>query len=99
MTDTRIMRAQATLLTAMGETDIDYAPREGRLLDLYTVLMLVKGVRCSTEDVHDASAVARQREQPGHPDREPFSDLENSVALLVRDAIRSAADQFSNVVV
>ena len=29
MTDTRIMRAQATLLTAMGETDIDYAPREG----------------------------------------------------------------------
>jgi len=92
------MRAQATLLTAMGETK-PHAPREGRLLDLYTVLMLVKGEECSTEDVHDASAVARQREQPGHPDREPFSDRENSVALLVRDAIRSAADQFSNVAV
>ncbi len=99
MTDTRIMQAQATLLTEMGETDIDYAPREQLLLDLYTVLLLVKGKECSTEDVHDASAVARQREQPGHPDREPFSDRENSVAMLVRDAIRSAANQFSNVAV
>ena len=98
MPDTRIMRAQATLLMAMGETK-PHAHREQLLLDLYTVLLLVKGKECSTEDVHDASAVARQREVPGHPDREPFSNLENSVALLVRDAIRSAADQFSNVAV
>jgi len=95
MNDTYITRARAALLTALGDTEHDWE-REQRLLDLYGLLVLVRGVECSTEDVHDAWAVARQRERPEHPDLVPFDQLEDSVAafdLPFRDAIRSAAGQ------
>ena len=98
MTDTYITQARAALLTALGDTELDWE-QEQRLLDLYTLLVLVKGEACSTEDVHDAWAVARQRERPEHPDLVPFDQLEESTAAFdvpYRDAIRSAARQLGD---
>lgn len=93
MTDTYVIQARAALLTALGDTEHDWE-REQRLLDLYTLLVLIKGEECSTEDVHDAWAVARQRERPDHRDLVPFDQLEESIATFdipFRDAIRTAA--------
>ena len=81
MTDTYITRARAALLAALGDTERDWE-REPRLLDLYTLLVLIKGTECSAEDVHDAWAVARQRERPAHPALVPFSLLDDSAARL-----------------
>ena len=95
MTDTYITRARTALLAALGDTEgWPLTVREQRLLDLYTLLVLTKGTECSTEDVHDAWAVARQRERPEHPALVPFSLLDDSAAkrdIPYRDAIRSAA--------
>ena len=99
MTDTSVTRARAALLAALGDTERDWE-REPRLLDLYTLLVLIKGTECSAEDVHDAWAVARQRERPGHPALVPFSLLDDSAAKLdipYRDEIRSAARQWGGV--
>jgi len=98
MTDTYITRARTALLTALDDTELDWE-REQRLLDLYTLLVLIRGTECSTEDVHDAWAVARQRERPEHPDLVPFDQLEDSVATFdipFRDAIRTAARQLGD---
>ena len=100
MTNTYITQARTALLAALGDTGHDWASpwHEQRLLDLYTLLVLVKGTECSTEDVHDAWAVARQRERPDHRDLVPFDQLEESIATFdipFRDAIRTAARQLA----
>ena len=93
VTDTYITQARAALLTALGDTEHDWE-REQRLLDLYTLLVLIKGTECSAEDVHDAWAVAHQRVRPDHWSLVPFDQLKESTAafdILSRDAIRAAA--------
>jgi len=99
MSDTYITRARAALLAALGDTELDWE-REQTLLDLYTLLVLVKGTECSAEDVHDAWAVAHQRVRPDHWSLVPFDQLKKSTAafdILSRDAIRSAARQLGDV--
>ena len=95
MADTYVTQARNALLSALGDTEPDWE-QEQQLLDLYVLLVLVKGEECSTEDVHDAWAVARQRERPEHPALVPFGLLDEATAardIPYRDAIRSAANQ------
>jgi hypothetical protein len=45
------------------------------LLNLYSLLVLVKGTSCTLEDVHDAWAVWRSNSQPNHHCLVPYKEL------------------------
>lgn len=90
---TYIEHALKALLAALGDTEQDWND-DRTLLLLYVLLVLTKGEDCTSEDVHDAWAVARQWTRPGHPDLVPFGDLTPEVQsydVKYRDAIRVAA--------
>jgi len=102
VTDTYLTQARAAFLAALAEPEHDWTltSLEQRLLDLYTLLVLVKGKQCSTEDVHNAWTMALQRERLSNSAPVPFSQLEVSIAALhvpYRDAIRTAAHQLVGV--
>lgn len=70
---------------------------ESDLLDLYTLLVLVRGQNCSLEDVHDAWSVWRNNTNSEHPSLIPFHELPPSVKELDRgytNAIRETAAIF-----
>jgi len=65
---------------------------EGDLLDLYTLLTLVKGSETTLQDVHDAWAVWRNKTNPEHKSIVAFEQLTPEVQELDREyaeAIRS----------
>lgn len=89
---TYIEQARAGLLEHLGENEEAWATDEA-LLDLYTLLVLVKGPDVTWEDVHDAWAIARQRSRPDHPDLVPFDLLTDKVKeydLPFSEAIKRA---------
>ena len=55
---------------------------EPALLDLYTLLVLVKGDAVTLADVHDAWAVWRSRSNPAHRSIVPFDELTAEVQAL-----------------
>jgi hypothetical protein len=64
------------------------------LLRLYALLVLVKGVNTSLEDVHDAWAAWRCVTRPDHPSLVPFYQLKPEVQELdgkYRDAIMAVS--------
>lgn len=64
------------------------------LLDLYSLLTLVKGERTTHEDVHDAWSLWRRRTMPNHRSLIPFDELRADVQELdgpYVDAIRKVA--------
>ena len=70
------------------------SPIPDDLLRLYTLLVLVKGVNTSLEDVHDAWAVWRQTTNVTHRSLVPFDQLTQEVQELDRpyvEAIHRAA--------
>ena len=61
-----------------------------KLLDVYALLVFVKGENCTNEDVHDAWSVWQNRTRPNHPSLIPFNKLSKVVQDLdseYRDAI------------
>jgi len=93
MTVTYIAETRRSLLNALG--DISWAD-DFMLLDLYALLVLVKGEECTAGDIHDAWAVARTWSRPGHPDIVPFESLPERIQeydVRYRDAVRAAAHQ------
>ena len=66
------------------------------LVDLYTLLVLVKGGAVTLEDVHDAWAVWTSQRWPGHRSLIPFDQLSQEVQGLDRryaEAIAAAAKE------
>lgn len=57
-------------------------PLDSRLLDLYTLLVLVKGAEVTLEDVHDAWAVWKSPIRPDHHSIIPFGELSERVQGL-----------------
>lgn len=60
------------------------------LLDMYALLVLLKGNRCTNEDVHDAWSVWQNRTMPEHRSLIPFDELTKEVQdsdSKYRDAI------------
>lgn len=57
---------------------------EGDLLDLYTLLVLTKGIDCELIDVHDAWAIWKNKINPSHKSLIPFSELPLEVQELDR---------------
>ncbi len=60
------------------------------LLDVYALLVLIKGEKCTNEDVHDAWSIWQNKTQPEHRSLIPFNELTKEVQDLdteYRDAI------------
>jgi len=67
---------------------------EDELLDLYALLLLVRGEATTTEDVHDAWSLWRSRTDPQHRSVRPFAELSAEVQAMdeeYAEAIREAA--------
>jgi hypothetical protein len=73
-----IERTKARLVKELGKE----LPSE--LLDLYTLLVLVKGDAVTLEDVHDAWAVWASPIQPEHRSIIPFAELSTEIQELDR---------------
>ena len=58
---------------------------EKELLDLYTLLILVKGSACTLEDIHDAWSIWQSTTMPKHKSLIPFSKLSTEVQELDRE--------------
>ncbi|MEK6819535.1 MAG: hypothetical protein AABY10_06415 [Nanoarchaeota archaeon] len=58
---------------------------EPDLLDLYTLLVCVKGEECSLEDVHDAWAIWKNKTTPNHKSLIPFFELTSEVQEMDRE--------------
>ncbi len=72
----------------MGE---DYAD----LLEMYALLVLIKGASCTNEDVHDAWSVWQNKTMPEHKSLKPFDELTKEVQDLdseYRDVIIHVAN-------
>lgn len=54
------------------------------LLDLYGLLVFVKGDKVTLEDVHDAWAIWKNRIRPDHHSLVPFDELSERVQELDR---------------
>lgn len=48
---------------------------EDELLDLYALLVLVRGEKCTIQDVHDAWSVWKNKTDASHRSLIPFSEL------------------------
>lgn len=58
---------------------------EDELLDLYALLVLVRGEKCTLEDVHDAWSVWKNKTDATHRSLIPFSELSRQVQELDRE--------------
>lgn len=70
--------------------DLDMGDDYDGLLEMYALLVLLKGNRCTNEDVHDAWSVWQNRTMPEHRSLIPFDELTKEVQDLdskYRDAI------------
>ena len=69
---------------------------EDELLDLYALLVLVRGEKCAMEDVHNAWSVWKNRTDDTHRSLIPFDELSRSVQEMDREyvtAIRKTAKE------
>lgn len=67
---------------------------DDELLDLYALLVLVRGEKCTLEDVHDAWSVWKNKTDEKHRSLIPFKELTPSVQAMDAEyalAIRKTA--------
>ena len=77
-----------------SKTDV---PEE--LLNLYTLLVFVKGANCTLEDVHDAWSIWQNKTFPKHKSLIPFKELSAKVKEYDREyaeAIQEVAEALKN---
>lgn len=71
---------------------------EPDLLDLYNLLVWVRGENTTWEDVHNAWSVWRTKTQPNHQSLVPFNELSKKVQAMDKeyaDAIKLVAKEFN----
>jgi len=69
---------------------------EDELLDLYALLVLVRGEKCTLEDVHDAWSVWKNQTHATHRSLIPFGELSRQVQAMDNEyavAIRKTAKE------
>jgi hypothetical protein len=90
-------REVTTYIDAARDALLDQYPeleKKQGLMDLYLLLVLVKGEDVTLQDVHDAWGIWRSRVFPGHHDLVPFDELTPEVQakdLVFTDRIAAAA--------
>lgn len=58
---------------------------EHQLLDLYTLLIIVKGEECTMEDIHDAWSIWTNRRDSEHRSLIPFKELSEEIQEYDRE--------------
>ena len=79
MRENYIKNAKDTLRETFEENDLQV---DESLLDLYTLLLLTKGLRVTEKDVHEAWAIYTNKVNPRHKSLIPFEDLTKEVQNL-----------------
>ena len=67
---------------------------DGPLLDLYTLLVFVKGKNVTWKDVHDAWAIWRNRTAPEHKSLVPYETLSPDVQKLDEEYANAIAETY-----
>jgi hypothetical protein len=94
MTDTLNYVERVIDLILGEDNDLDFA-----LAEMYALLVLVKGVNITMQDVHDAWAIWRNQTRPSHQSIIPFDELTVEVQELDRkymDMLHRVAKQIFN---
>ena len=65
-------------------------PKE--LLDLYTLLIFVKGKNTTLEDIHDAWSIWRNNTNPIHKSLRPFNELPFGIQELDREYAKAVIE-------
>lgn len=66
------------------------------LLDVYALLVLVVGTKCTNENIHDAWSIWQNKTEPNHRSLIPFNELTREVQDLdepYRQAVIKVADK------
>lgn len=58
---------------------------ENDLLDLYTLIVFLKGKTATLEDIHDAWSIWRNNTKPDHKSLIPFDELSPEIQELDRE--------------
>lgn len=70
---------------------------ESDLLDLYTLIVFLKGKEATLENIHDAWAIWRNNTKPDHKSIIPFNELTKEIQEMDREyteAIKATAEVF-----
>lgn len=78
---TYVKKARESLVSELAIADSSVRD-DSPLVDLYLLLVLVKGFEVTREDVHDAWSVWMQEVNPNHQSLLPFGDLAPEVQAL-----------------
>lgn len=68
------------------------------LLDLYTLLLLTKGLKTTNKDVHEAWAIYTNQINPRHKSLIPFEDLTKEVQDLDTPYTEAIKDAFIKLI-
>ena len=79
------MKNEKNYIEQVKEELATYIDVEDELLDLYVLLVVIRGVRTTKENVHDAWAVWKNKTDPQHKSMIPFNDLTKEVQELDRE--------------
>ena len=95
MKENYIKNAKDVLRETFKENDLVVG--EG-LLDLYTLLLLTKGLKTTEKDVHEAWAIYTNQINPRHKSLIPFEDLTKEVQDLDTPYTETIKDTFIKLI-
>lgn len=95
MKENYIKNAKDVLREAFEENNLVV---DDSLLDLYTLLLLTKGLKTTNKDVHEAWAIYTNQINPRHKSLIPFEDLTKEVQNLDTPYTETIKDTFIKLI-
>lgn len=95
MRENYIKNAKDTLRETFEENDLQV---DESLLDLYTLLLLTKGLKTTEKDVHEVWAIYTNQVNPRHKSLIPFDDLTKPVQDLDTPYSEAIKDTFIKLI-
>ena len=95
MRENYIKNAKDVLRETFKENDLQV---DESLLDLYTLLLLTKGLKVMGKDVHEAWAIYTNQVNPRHKSLIPFEDLTKEVQDLDTPYTEAIKDTFIKLI-
>ena len=95
MRENYIKNAKEVLRETFEENDLQV---DDKLLDLYTLLLLTKGLKVTGKDVHEAWGIYTNQVNPRHKSLIPFEDLTKEVQNLDTPYTETIKDAFIKLI-
>ena len=70
---------------------------ENDLLDLYTLIVFLKGKNATLEDIHNAWAIWRNNTKPDHKSLIPFDELSPEIKEMDREYTNAIIETANNL--